>query len=233
MKQFIATTVMVIAAAGLIVGCDYAPDAPAPKTVHRPKQIKPKVVTPRTNAPKPVKAIIPGTAGYLDMKNGFRDVTFGQPESDFSNLVLKKKDESRQMATYTRTGDVLSLESVPLETIEYTFFKGRLYRIALKWELEHPENVLATPPSTELAVSCSNLYGRPKRYATQKDTTAYSWAGQKVELILHEFRMPGAGSAAKGGWGIPPTTSGQLVFGSVPLRHELELYIANLSESGL
>lgn len=233
MKQFIASTVMVIVVAGLIAGCDYAPESPAPKIVRRPKQIKPKVVMPRTNAPKPVKAVIPGTVEYLDMKNGFRDTAFGQPESDFSNLVLKEKDETRQMATYTRTGDVLSLETVPLETIEYTFFKGRLYRIALKWKLEHPENVLAIPPSTELAVSCSNLYGRPKRHATQKDMTEYSWAGQKVELILDEFRMPGVWVVAKGGWGIPPTTSGQLVFGSVPLRRELELFVANLSQSGL
>lgn len=233
MKQFLGSTLVMVMTAWLVAGCDVGPEAPAPKAARRPKPVKPKVVLVRTNAPKPVKAIVPGTAEYLDMKNGFRDAAFGQSESEFSNLVLKEKDEARQLATYVRTGDVLSLETVPLETIEYSFFKGRLYRIVLKWKVEHRESALATPPSTELAANCSSLYGRPKRHMTQKDITEYTWSGRKVEVILHEFRMPGAANLTKGGWGIPPTTSGQMVFASIPLRRELELFIASQSQSGL
>lgn len=224
----------------LVAGCDFSQNGsqqdPAPKPLHQPKPVEPaapKVPTVRTNAIKQPKPITPGTIQFMDLKNGFRDATFGQSEAEFSNLVLKEKDEPGQLAVYTRTGDLLALESVPLETIEYTFFKHRLYRIALRWKIEHPESVLPTPPSTDLAACCSSLYGKPKRLATRDGYIKYSWIGEKVELILHEFKMPGVANPSKSCWAISPTTSGQLVFSSVPLRHEYESFLAGQAQGGL
>ncbi|MCX6896614.1 MAG: hypothetical protein NTZ16_14210 [Verrucomicrobia bacterium] len=223
-------------AAWLATGCDIGPDKPASKPVHRPKVAKraPTTATPKSSKHlKLPKEAVPGTAEYLDEKNGFRDVTFGQSDADFSNLIFKEKDEKQQLATYTRTGDVLSLETVPLETIEYTFFKGQLSQIMLKWQVQHQESVLAIPPSTEMAVTLSTIYARPKRRAAQKDCTKYSWAGKKVEIMMHEFRMPGVAAPAKTGWTIPPTTSGQMIIQSIPLRHELESFLASQAHGGL
>lgn len=231
---------LVLLVAWLAAGCDFPqevpPDIAPPRPSPRQKPVKPhppRVTNVHTNIVKQPKPVAPGTIEYLDLKNGFRDTTFGQSEAEFSNLVLKEKDDARQLAIYTRTGDLLALDSVPLETIEYTFFKHRLYRIALRWKIEHPESVLTTPPSTELAASCSSLYGKPKRLATRDEAIKYSWIGEKVEIILHEFRMPGVANPKKPGWAISPTTSGQLVFGSVPLRHEHELFVAGQTQGGL
>ena len=107
----------------------------------------------------------------MDSKYGFRDATFGQTEGDFSNLVLKEKDEVNQMATYTRTGDVLDLEGVPLQTIEYFFFKNQLVRVVLQWRIIHSDSVSTLPPSTDMAIRCTSLYGKPKRQVRQKDSS--------------------------------------------------------------
>lgn len=236
MKRFVVSTVVMSLAAWLVTGCDFGPDKSVSKPAPRPKVVKHAPTPPPPKLPKhskPPKEAIPGTSEYLDEKNGFRDVTFGQSDADFSNLIFKEKDEKQQLVTYTRTGDVLSLESVPLETIEYTFFKGQLSQIMLKWQVQHRESVLAVPPSSEMAVTLSTIYGRPKRRATQKDCTRYFWGGKKVEIIMHEFRMPGVATTAKTGWSIPPTTSGQIVIQSIPLRRELDSFLASQAHGGL
>jgi hypothetical protein len=235
MRTFVTPAIIAGLTVWLVTGCDVGPDRPAPKSARRTKTVKHEpVARQKTTKPaKPAKEIVPGTPEYLDEKNGFRDAMFGQPETEFSNLILKEKDDARQSATYTRTGDVLSLENVPLETIEYTFYKGQLSRITIKWQVQHRESALATPPSSELAVTLATVYGRPKSRSVQKDCTKYSWTGKKVEILMHEFRMAGVAGSVKNGWTIPPTTSGELVMQSIPLRHELEAFLASQTHGGL
>ena len=213
-------------------------DSPPPKTVHHKAKpiIKPEVVARAKPLPRPPKPILVGTPDYLDSKNGFRDMVFGQPESDFTNLVLKEEDEAHQLATYTRSGDILNLEEVPLESIEYTFFNGQLARVTLKWNLEHPDSLLAGAPSTEVAARCSELYGHPRRQSVRKDSTQYIWSGKKVEIILDEFQVPGLANIGKSGWAIPPTTTGQMIFESIPAEHNMKAVMANQifgSQTGL
>jgi hypothetical protein len=170
-----------------------------------------------------------GTPEYMDSKYGFRDASFGQSEGDFSNLVLKEKDPMDFTATYTRTGDVLDLEGVPLQSIEYFFFKNQLVRVMLKWRITHSDIVTALPPSTDMAIRCTTLYGKPKRKSIQKDMTQYIWKGQKESIIINEFRLPGVANALKDkiGWAIPPTTTGQMIIDSITLQQEAELFMAN------
>lgn len=237
MKNFIVPMVLLGAVVGLVSGCGDYSDSPPPKTVHhKPKPKTKPIVAERTRPARPPKQVLVGTADYLDSKNGFRDVTFGLPESDFNNLVLKEKDETHQLATYTRSGDILNLEEVPLESIEYTFFNGLLARVTLKWKLEHPDSLVAAAPSTEMAARCSELYGRPKRQSIRKDSIQYTWSGRKVEIFLDEFKVPGLANIGKGGWAIPPTTTGQMIFESIPAQRDMKAVMANQifgSQTGL
>ena len=217
------------------------PELPPQKAVHhKPRPATPELAAqskPKPGKPaRPPREIVAGTADYLDAKNGFRDVQFGQVETEFTNLVLQAKDEARQLATYTRSGDVLNMEGVPLQNIEYTFFNGQLVRVSLKWKTEYPDSTLALPPSTEMAGHCSELYGRPKKQSVKKDAAQYCWSGKKVKIILDEFRLPGVTNMDKGGWAIPPTTSGQMVFESIPARLDMQTVNANQvhgSQTGL
>lgn len=237
MKNFIVYTAVLSILTGLVSGCGDYSDSPAPKTVqHKAKSKAKPVVIERIKPARPPKQILVGTPDYLDSKNGFRDVFFGQPESDFSNLVLKEKDEAHQMATYTRSGDILNLEEVPLESIEYTFFNGQLARVTLKWNLVHPDSLMAAAPSTEVAARCSELYGHPKRQSIRKESTQYTWSGKTVEIFLDEFRVPGLANIGKSGWAIPPTTTGQMIFESIPAEHNMKAVMANQifgSQTGL
>jgi hypothetical protein len=62
----------------------------------------------------------PGSLTYLDFKNGFRDVTFGDPPT--SDMVLK--EDAGDAKYYTRARDDLSLGGAQLQSIAYGFYKG-------------------------------------------------------------------------------------------------------------
>jgi hypothetical protein len=233
MKQSLILTAAVSAAVWLVAGCEQAEQAPPPRVVHH----KPK--TDFAQKPKPVKPpklVLPGTADYLDLKNGFRDVVFGTSESSLSDLVLKEKDDAGQSATYIRSGDLLTLEDVPLQTIEYTFYKSQLAKITVKWKQEFATNDLALPPSTGLAANCTKLYGRPKLQQVQHGASQYVWAGQKVKIQLYETKLPGVADPVGGSWAIPPVTSGVMTIESLPLQRDMDFYSSSqstLNKTGL
>jgi hypothetical protein len=57
----------------------------------------------------------------LDFKNGFRDVTFGDPPT--SDMVLK--EDAGDAKYYIRPRDDLSLDGAQLQSIAYGYYKGR------------------------------------------------------------------------------------------------------------
>ena len=61
----------------------------------------------------------------------------------------------------------------------------------------------------------------------------YEWCGKKVEVLLNEMRLPGVPNPAKAGWAIPPTSSGQMILGSIALRQEAKALVANQSVQSL
>lgn len=169
----------------------------------------------------------PGTIRYLDDKNGFRDVTFGQTDSEISNLVLKRSDDVRQLKTYTRSGDNLTLNSVPLSTIEYTFLKGQLFQIAAKWSVDEKKAVLKNSSTTSLAPFCASLYGPAKRHTNKKEAAEYIWRGKRVELIVNEIHLPGVQDTIRGGWALAPSTKGQMIIEDIDLRKALGAEMAS------
>ncbi|MFM2294643.1 MAG: hypothetical protein RLZZ350_1056 [Verrucomicrobiota bacterium] len=242
------TAAMVGLVAMALTGCG-VDDAPAPKVARKPKA--PVAHTPKAAPTKPAKAekvIEVGTKEYLDAKHGFRDAIFGQNETEVGDLSLVSKDERLGLATYVRAGDVKELEGVPLESIRYTFFQGRLARVDLKWKAEYPGSVTPTPLSTEMAARCSTTYGRPRKQSRTKEVAQYLWAGETMEILVDEFFLPGivqpmgkpmdkyAASSPSTTWLVPPTTTGQMVMRSIPLKKEIDsraAQLANETHNGL
>lgn len=229
--------IFIIGAVGLIIagigmlfpGCNkkfHARKTTQENRPHHPLVVY-KTVPSKPEQAKPTKEILPRTIEYLDLKNGFRDAIFGRQETNFDNLVLKEQDEARQLKTYTRSDDVLSLEGTPLESIEYTFFKGQLYKILLTWKVEHEEDVIAKPPSTDIPQYFADLYGPPTKHRIQKDQLEFRWRGRKVDVLLTEILSSGVPNVVNGGWSLPPTTMGRMVFESIPLRNAVDAFAAS------
>jgi hypothetical protein len=191
---------------------------------------RPTKTTQPVETPQPKPAIKPGKISYLDYKNGFRDVCFFQQESSFTNLVLRTQDDQRQLKTFMQSGEELSLGGVPLERVEYHFFKGQLYLILIEWRVEQKDGAQKAPPAATLAPFCTSLYGPPDRHAKKKGETELRWRGQRVELTLSESVIPGVRDKINGGWAIPPTASGQMVIENIALRKALAATLVSATE---
>lgn len=190
-----------------------APKAPpAKREVRKPKAAESKPA-------KPVKSAVPGKIVFLDFKSGFRDATLGDGVAKFENLVLVRRDEARELETYTRTGDVLAVENMPLTAVEYVFFRGQLAWISLKWKMEYDDSPSVLPPPSDMPRYCANLYGPPsKRSRSRSNDLSQTWRGRRTTLVLNESRLPGVPDLIRSRWGIPPTTIGELTIESVALR---------------
>lgn len=223
MKRAFVLVAAASATAWLMTGCGKE-EAPAPRVHHTPKP-KTEIANKTVRLPK---LAVPGTIGYLDLRNGFRDAVLGTDSSSFNDLVLKGREDAAQTATYTRSGDVLNLGGVPLQEIDYTFFKDRLAKITVTWKLEFATNDFSLPPSAGLAANCTQLYGRPQQHLTQQESAQYTWTGQRAKIQLSEIKLPGV-VAPGGNWAIAPVTSGEMDVQSIPLSRDMDVYISSQS----
>jgi len=101
---------------------------------------------------KPKKEALPVTVSFLDEKNGFRDVKFGESETKIANLVGTSRDETRGLRTCIRSDEMTSLHGVPLERVEYRFFRGELYAVELSWRIAYANSTSSEPPTTDMSV---------------------------------------------------------------------------------
>jgi hypothetical protein len=67
----------------------------------------------------------PGSLAYLDYKNGFRDLKFGDPPR--ADMVLK--EDSGDSKYYARPSDDLSIGGAQLSHLIYGFYKNRLHAV--------------------------------------------------------------------------------------------------------
>lgn len=233
MKRLVLVVIASGLALGLVAGCH---KYERPAKVKPTKAPKTKVVVVRTNvvvAHKPARSasvVAPGSIKYLDFKNGFRDVVFGQQESNLTSLVLVKEDVLRQVKTFTRAGEELSLGGVPLESVEYNFFQGQLYQVVIKWRVEQKNPALESAPAVTLAPFCANLYGPPRRHVIRKTGTELKWRGRQAVLTLTETSIRGVPDKLNGGWAIAPAATGIMVVEDIELSKALTTMVASGKE---
>ena len=110
---------------GGIVSCAAQPgsrtsDVPM---VYRPYPPNP-TPPPANPAPGPASSVpqprepVPGTLSYLDFKNGFRDLKFGNPPTPDMHLV----EDSGNLKFYRRTDDDLTIGGAQVHQINYGFY---------------------------------------------------------------------------------------------------------------
>ena len=108
-----------------------------------------------------------GTIGYLDARNGFRDLKFGQAISQCPGMRLVKTDYrgigGKNIKAYVRDADDLRIGTARLESIVYVFYKDRLMAVQISAKGEEDMSVIMG--------AFSELYGEGK---------VGSWDGEKV-----------------------------------------------------
>jgi hypothetical protein len=104
------------------------PGSPAPVVAQpSPSPLQP-IPTPVKPVPAPTEPSL-GSLAYLDFRNGFRDLKFGDPPT--SDMVLKE-EESGDTKYYARPRDDLSLGGAQLQRIIYGFYKDRFFWLLLE-----------------------------------------------------------------------------------------------------
>jgi hypothetical protein len=114
----------------------------------------------------------PGSLDDLDSKNGFRDLTFGDPPTN--SMVLK--DEAGEKKYYTRPEDDLSIGGARADQVIYGFAKNRLSTILIQTK--------GLTNSRALLEVLRHAYGP----GSQSDPSLprYTWRGSRVSVSYNE-----------------------------------------------
>ncbi len=120
----------------------------------------------------PVTDVAMGSVAYLDARNGFRDMKFGEPPK--SGMVLTEKQGDLKF--YRRASDDLTVGSGRVAAITYIFYKNRLFTVMLQTKgIMNSQALLATFRAA---------YGpgdKPNEFLD-----AYLWSGKIVSVSYNE-----------------------------------------------
>jgi hypothetical protein len=114
----------------------------------------------------------PGSLAYLDYKNGFRDLTFGDPPK--AGMVLR--EDSGDSKCYLRPSDDLSIGGAELSEIVYGFYKNRLHAVRMITR--------GYSNSRALLDVLRQAYGPPRR--PNQFMENYRWRGSMVTVTYDE-----------------------------------------------
>jgi hypothetical protein len=141
----------------------------------------------------PAPAVEPalGSLAYLDFKNGFRDLQFGDLPSPDMRLIEDHGDTTY----YTRPRDDLMIGQSQLSWVAYGFYRGRLYTVLL--------STVGLTNSRALLEVLRQAYGRGTR--PNPFMERYYWNSTHVVLSYDEN---------------PLSHDATVVFSSVPLESQ-------------
>ena len=142
------------------------------------------------SSPAPVEPS-PGSLAYLDFKNGFRDLTFGDPYPQTMRLI----EDDGETKYYTRAGDDLTIGGSTVQRIVYGFYQGRFYAVLIETD--------GYANSRALLEVLREAYGpgtRPNRLMER-----YAWHGTRVWLTYEEH---------------PRSHEATVIYTSIPLSDE-------------
>jgi hypothetical protein len=152
-----------------------------------PAEASPAAVRPPSTPANPS----PGSLAYLDARNGFRDLTFGDPPQQGMRVVEDHGDTKY----YTRPSDDLTIGGAKIKEISYGFYKGRLYSVLIE-----TEGLLNSRALLEVLQQAYGTGSRPNRFMDE-----YMWDGSRV-LLYYDQK--------------PVTNEAITMFQSIPLKNE-------------
>lgn len=119
----------------------------------------------------------------LDEKNGFRDVTFGQTIATVGGLIPLSKSPANSRK-YQRPADVLKIDGEPLKSITYTFYRGLLSAVVVKYT--------TAAARAKLLQSLQLAYGYGVDSTLAAGPAGTIWLGKNVGMVLgNAGELPG------------------------------------------
>jgi len=112
----------------------------------------------------------------LDDKYGFRDMKFGTDISEYQTMSLVESSKDSLTKYYIKTDEKLNIGKFDLKSINYGFYKGKLFFVYIKTKgYINSRGVLAT---------LEELYG--KGYQSNQYIDNYDWFGNLVVASYDE-----------------------------------------------
>ena len=154
----------------------------------------------------------------LDDTFTFRGIKLRSKPDEISGLVLTGPENEYGVQIFRSKEDKLSFNGVPLQSITYIFFRGRLCVISLQWWSKGPESQL---PKAENFIT--SQYGKPTKKTRQKSDDGAAtfdfldWTGPKAGIHITNFTAPMQD-------GKIPFTSGHVSVLDVELEQQMEDY---------
>lgn len=121
----------------------------------------------------------------LDEKHGFRDLKFGDPLGDGFEQIGAMGDAG--MVLYVRRSDSLRIGEADMESIHYTFYRGRFYSVTLT-----PANKTEFVRLGEVFIKA---YGRPIHDDSDPSNEYFVWNAVKTMLFQSWDNYEGKGFA--------------------------------------
>lgn len=114
------------------------------------------------------------TSPRVDTDYGFHDVKLGSATSAHPEMIYAGlgKDNDPDLRYYERRGELLAFEGVPLISVRYAYYKGKLGSISLEANTAH---------KVALRKAVLARYGKSIRWPK-----AYEWNGQHATIVLLE-----------------------------------------------
>jgi hypothetical protein len=110
----------------------------------------------------------------VDADYGFHDIKLGSATSAYPEMIYTGlgADNDPDLRYYERRGEILAFEGVPLSSVRYAYYKGKLGSIVLETNAAH---------KVALRKAMLARYGKSIRWPK-----AYEWNGQHATIVLLE-----------------------------------------------
>jgi hypothetical protein len=117
----------------------------------------------------------PGSLAYLDAKNGFRDLTFGDPPPE--GMLPTEEDGDRRV--YVRPDDELTIGGAHMRRMTYTFYKDRFAAVRL--------HTTTLADGRALLAVLQQAFGPGMKDDPKRER--YTWVGQQVSVTYEEHTI--------------------------------------------
>lgn len=117
----------------------------------------------------------PGSLAYLDAKNGFRDLTFGDPPPE--GMLTTEEDGGRRV--YVRPDDELTIGDAHVRRMTYTFYRERFAAVRL--------HTTTLADGRALLAVLQQAFGPGVKDDPKRER--YTWVGQQVAVTYGEHTI--------------------------------------------
>lgn len=110
--------------------------------------------------------------------DGFRSIKWGAKISDLKDMILLPYIVDKKETAYRKTGDELKIGNAQVESIEYVFYKDKLYMVRINFRKE--DNFKSLKKSLE------EQFGAGKKPNVNFEQYVWDWKNAGANIVYYE-----------------------------------------------